>query len=225
MEFANLPPEILHHLLLVMDTRAMAHLMCCNKQFSELRTSIEYWKQIYRKEFPKISLTSTSVDKNVWYLLNRYAKQYKTIKEAIEAATSQNRTIFLAPGLYNEIIIWSNRWNEAPSERIEIIGLCDRKFTNEVLIEHKDLITRGTNGIISDHVSLPILNDNPYSYSASRNVSFANERKKFEETFKWTGTSRDPVESDVVIIEGVRESTFQLYDPMHLEVKIYTLID
>jgi hypothetical protein len=230
MEFANLPPEILHHLLSVMDTRGMAHLICCNKQFSELRHSMEYWKQIYRREYPKVSLTSTSVDKNDWYLLNRYAKPYDTLKTAIQQTSNENRTIFIAPGLYEEIIIDPDFHfgEENPrTEPLELIGLTDRKFANEVLVEHKDMINRALNGNLTDRVAVAstIPHDNPYSHSGSRNASLAYARKQFEEKFKWTGTVRDPIEQDAVIIQGTRQSVFQLCDTIHLENIIIRQLD
>lgn len=223
MEFAILPPEILHHLLSVMDTRGMAHLMCCNKLFRELRHSTEYWKQIYRREFPKVSLTSTSVDKNDWYLLNRDARSFDTIKSAIEQATDENRTIFIAPGLYEETFSSADEIG-ARTKPLELIGLNDRKFVNEFLVEHKDLINRSVKGNLSDRgdsTTTTLAHDNPYSHSGSRNASLAYERKKFEEKFKWRGTARDPIEQDAVIIQGTHRSTFQLYDTIYLEVCSY----
>eukprot|EP00029_Vermamoeba_vermiformis_P014247 TRINITY_DN9370_c0_g1_i1.p1 TRINITY_DN9370_c0_g1~~TRINITY_DN9370_c0_g1_i1.p1 ORF type:complete len:622 (+),score=59.62 TRINITY_DN9370_c0_g1_i1:156-2021(+) len=233
MELMNLPPEIFHYLLSVMDTRAMAHLICCNKPYSELRHSMEYWKQIYRREFPKVSLTSTSVDKNDWYLLNRFAEPFDTIKDAIKKTTKEYRTIFISPGLYSEVITtFDFRHRDSLEEEwtvTELIGLTDRKFTNEILTEHKDLIARSLNGNLmadrSADFTSTISHDNPYSHSGSRSSSLAYERKKFEEKFKWTGTARDPIESDAVIIQSSGQSTFQLYEGIHLENIVIRQLD
>jgi hypothetical protein len=216
MELTNLPPEILHHILSVISTRGMAHLMCCNKQFSELRNSMEYWQQIYRREFPKVSLTRSSIDKSDWYTLNRYAKAYDTIISATKSMDAENMTIFIAPGLYKETFFDQTDLLIEFNRQIEFIGLSDRQFVREALLDHSDLINKATNGNIVnvvdvDEDSKTRPNYNPYTYNVSWRNTFAKERKKFVEKFKWTGTVQDPVESDAVVIQGSDNmSTFVL---------------